>query len=342
MIRTLIVEDEILARLGLHQLVDWNALGFELLEDAKTGKEAIDTIKLQHPQVILLDLNIPEMDGIQIQKYIQEHHLRCYTIVVSCNDEFATVKDVMRYGAYDFLRKLNLTPEALTSVLLRCKKEIEKPELQDESIRYNPPGHSAYEALFTSKNKSEIFLRGYECLACIVPRYGGLPFWETFDLFASWLEQQKVDCFLITKGEKGIYLLLHKTAQTTFYQKLYQAISEFSKATVHIVVYEASIASLETLSNAFAVVDCAYVYAYYDLEDHIFFVSEKQKFHTGGYPGFQEDLQQIRQALSSFSRGTARQAIQTIFRKLRTSDMLAENVLKRIHRCIDSVNVYAT
>ena len=121
MIRTLIVEDEILARLGLHQLVDWNALGFELLEDAKTGKEAIDTIKLQHPQVILLDLNIPEMDGIQIQKYIQEHHLRCYTIVVSCNDEFATVKDVMRYGAYDFLRKLNLTPEALTSVLLRCK-----------------------------------------------------------------------------------------------------------------------------------------------------------------------------------------------------------------------------
>ena len=61
MIRTLIVVDEILARLGLHQLVDWNALGFELLEDAKTGKEAIDTIKLQHPQVILLDLNIPEM-----------------------------------------------------------------------------------------------------------------------------------------------------------------------------------------------------------------------------------------------------------------------------------------
>lgn len=54
MIRTLIVEDEILARLGLHQLVDWNALGFELLEDAKTGKEAIDTIKLQHPQVFCL------------------------------------------------------------------------------------------------------------------------------------------------------------------------------------------------------------------------------------------------------------------------------------------------
>lgn len=330
MIRTLIVEDEILARLGLHQLVDWNALGFELLEDAKTGKEAIDTIKLQHPQVILLDLNIPEMDGIQIQKYIQEHHLRCYTIVVSCNDEFATVKDVMRYGAYDFLRKLNLTPEALTSVLLRCKKEIEKPELQDESIRYNPPGHSAYEALFTSKNKSEIFLRGYECLACIVPRYGGLPFWEMLDLFSGWLEQQKADCFLITKGEKGIYLLLHKTAGAAFYQKLYQALSDFGKTTVHIVAHEAAITSLETLSNAFAVVDCAYVYAYYDLEDHVFFVSEKQKFHTGGYPGFQEDLQQIRQALTSFSRGAARQAIQTIFRKLRASDMLAENVLKRM------------
>ena len=123
---------------------------------------------------------------------------------------------------------------------------------------------------------------------------------------------------------------MRKKAETTFYQKLYQAISEFNKATVHIVVYEAMITSLETLSSAFAVVDCAYVYAYYDLEEHIFSVSEKQKFLTGGYPGFQEDLQQLRQALASFSRCTARQAIQTIFQKLRSCDMLAENVLKRM------------
>lgn len=56
--KVLIIEDEILARVGLHQLLDWEALGFILLEDAKDGQEAIQSIENKHPDILLLDLNL--------------------------------------------------------------------------------------------------------------------------------------------------------------------------------------------------------------------------------------------------------------------------------------------
>ena len=67
--KVLIIEDEILARVGLHQLLDWNALGFTLLDDAKDGQEAIRSIENEHPDILLLDLNIPKINGLQILEY---------------------------------------------------------------------------------------------------------------------------------------------------------------------------------------------------------------------------------------------------------------------------------
>ena len=122
MMKALIVEDEVLARLGLHQLIDWNQMGIDLLEDAKTGKEAIRIIDEEKPDIVLLDLNIPEINGLMVQRHIAEHQLPCRTIVISCNEEFSSVKDVMRYGAFDYLRKLNLSAESLKDALERCKE----------------------------------------------------------------------------------------------------------------------------------------------------------------------------------------------------------------------------
>ena len=99
--KVLIIEDEILARVGLHQLLDWKGLGFTLLEDAKDGQEAIRSIEENHPDILLLDLNIPKKNGLQILEYLRENNLDCKVIVISCNEEFEMVKEAMKLGAYD-------------------------------------------------------------------------------------------------------------------------------------------------------------------------------------------------------------------------------------------------
>ena len=63
--KVLIVEDEILARLGLRQLVDWKKLDLELLPDATDGEEALEMIRNSRPDIILLDLNIPRVSGLE-------------------------------------------------------------------------------------------------------------------------------------------------------------------------------------------------------------------------------------------------------------------------------------
>ena len=70
--KELIVEDEILARLGLRQLVAWKKLDLELLPDATDGEEALEMIRNSCPDIILLDLNIPKVSGLEILEFLKK------------------------------------------------------------------------------------------------------------------------------------------------------------------------------------------------------------------------------------------------------------------------------
>lgn len=124
--KVLIVEDEILARLGLRQLVDWRKLELELLPDATDGEEALEMIRNSRPDIILLDLNIPRVSGLEILGFLKKEEMKTRVIVVSCQEEFDVVKKAMKLGAYDYLRKLNLSSDELESILEKCLGETEE------------------------------------------------------------------------------------------------------------------------------------------------------------------------------------------------------------------------
>lgn len=115
--KALIVEDELLARIGMRTLIDWQELGITLLEDARDGREALKRIEEEHPDVMLLDLNIPEISGLELLKIIRGRCLPVKTIVVSCYDDFETVKEAMKLGAVDYIRKFGLSKEELIDAL---------------------------------------------------------------------------------------------------------------------------------------------------------------------------------------------------------------------------------
>lgn len=81
--KVLIVEDEILARLGLRQLVDWKKLDLELLPDATDGEEALEMIRNSRPDIILLDLNIPRVSGLEILEFLKKEEMQTRVIVVA-------------------------------------------------------------------------------------------------------------------------------------------------------------------------------------------------------------------------------------------------------------------
>ena len=124
MLKVLIVEDEFLVRVGLRSLIDWSGNGFELLEDAIDGEQAMRQIRESLPDIILLDIQLPGMNGLQVLREIRELNICTKVVVISCNDEFEAVKQAMAYGAVDYLRKLSLNRDDLMKVLLEIKDSI--------------------------------------------------------------------------------------------------------------------------------------------------------------------------------------------------------------------------
>jgi two-component system repressor protein LuxO len=71
----------------------------------ETGGAALKYLQKTIPPVILLDLGLPDINGIEIIKYVKQHQLNCAIIVVTGQNAIDVVVKVMRYGIFDFLEK---------------------------------------------------------------------------------------------------------------------------------------------------------------------------------------------------------------------------------------------
>ncbi|MDL2206055.1 helix-turn-helix domain-containing protein [Eubacteriales bacterium OttesenSCG-928-N13] len=330
MLRTLIVEDEVLARLGLHQLVDWNALGFELLEDAKTGSEALEKIRILRPQLVILDLNIPEINGIEIQRYIVDNAMPCQTVVISCNDDFTTVKEIMRLGAFDFLRKLNLSSESLSNVLLRVKQRINSDVEIVQASDLPRIRQASYEYLFKSTDAS-FFAVPYCSAVCVVTN-------RTTQLLSDYaascvreLGSTDWQGCLITRGERGIYLLSEQARFHAFYESLQERLEALWGTQVYLGVWNGRIDSLATLTHALASVECTNVYACYDSGTRVITICKQVSFsHTAGFD-FGMICTHLKLALANLSEKDIGDVLSAFFQALRGHDMLAVNLLKRMY-----------
>lgn len=100
--RVLLVDDDV----GLLMLMQRHMESFGLESDkAMNGKEAIACLKEREYGVVITDMMMPEIDGMELLHYISEHHLRCDVIVVSGHSKVYSFTDVITAGATDFIAK---------------------------------------------------------------------------------------------------------------------------------------------------------------------------------------------------------------------------------------------
>ncbi|NLK27345.1 MAG: response regulator [Clostridiales bacterium] len=105
MIRLLIVDDEKVIRDGLTTTMDWEKMDITVVGTAKDGKEALELCELWHPHIVLTDVRMPKMNGLELMKHIKEKMPNIKVIILSGHDEFAYAKEALKYGAVDYLIK---------------------------------------------------------------------------------------------------------------------------------------------------------------------------------------------------------------------------------------------
>ena len=132
MYRILLVDDEALIREAVSENVQWEKYGYELAGSCENGKEALEFIEKTPVDVVLTDICMPYMDGMQLSERLGEEHPSIKIIILSGYDDFDYAKKAIRYGVKEYLLK-PITAEEMGKALLDLKAELDK-ERKAENI----------------------------------------------------------------------------------------------------------------------------------------------------------------------------------------------------------------
>ncbi|MDO3410257.1 response regulator [Saccharibacillus sp. CPCC 101409] len=132
--RVLIADDEPIIREGLREAVDWAALGMEVAGEAEDGEEALELALELNPSLVLVDMNMPFLSGIELMKKLRERLPDCRFVIITGHDEFDYAREGIRLGVEDYILK-PVNPELLRGVLLRVKENLDNRAKQDEYLK---------------------------------------------------------------------------------------------------------------------------------------------------------------------------------------------------------------
>lgn len=126
MYRFLIIDDEPIVREGIADTIDWADHGFELVGACRDGREGIAAIENLRPHVVLTDICMPFVDGLELASYIAERYPRTKTMLLTGYDEFDYAQEAVRLQVRTFLLK------PITADELRVELDAVYRELEDE------------------------------------------------------------------------------------------------------------------------------------------------------------------------------------------------------------------
>ncbi|KMJ59106.1 hypothetical protein AB685_08565 [Bacillus sp. LL01] len=147
MMKVLISDDEIQIRKGLRMKMDWAQEGFEIVAEAANGQEALEILKEQEVDIVITDVRMPIMDGMQFVKRCHVEYPDIKIIVLSGYSDFEYAKSSMRAGVKDYLLK-PVAPDELEEALQRIRIEAdEEKKKQLETERMSRVVHNQLEEM---------------------------------------------------------------------------------------------------------------------------------------------------------------------------------------------------
>ena len=95
MMKVLFVDDEILAMEYLQNLIPWEQYGFRVIGHAQNGKKAIELYEKERPELVISDISMAGMDGLQLTKRLKEINPECIIILLKLNSSYAMISDII-------------------------------------------------------------------------------------------------------------------------------------------------------------------------------------------------------------------------------------------------------
>lgn len=117
MFKVLLVEDEHIVRMALKSLIDWRTHGIEIIGECINGAEALRVLKDEAVDIVITDINMPVMNGIELIKQLKELEIDASVIVLSAYNDYAFVREAFKLGVKDYILKSEMEPGAILEMV---------------------------------------------------------------------------------------------------------------------------------------------------------------------------------------------------------------------------------
>ncbi len=151
MLKVLIVDDEMLVRVGMRSLIQWEEHGFEVIGDAADGQAALAWMEAEVPDIVLTDIVMPGKDGLWLIGEARKKWPDVRFIVLSSYSDFDYVREAMKLGVDDYVLKTSVRPEEFLKILNETRQKVERDRKKWK--------HAAMESPSLSETKQRQFLR---------------------------------------------------------------------------------------------------------------------------------------------------------------------------------------
>lgn len=231
--KVLIVDDEILVRKGLSMSIPWSSLGFSCIFEASNGLEALELAIQETPNLILTDIKMPKMDGLQLIEELRYRHITSTIICLSCLTDLEYIRKAMRFdGALDYIPKLSMTDDELIEIIKKAIGFIKNEQLQTTVPSANSGFFLLFEqrlllnhylqqdALVLFKNEIELLFKKHDIFLmrdCIIP--------EILDVLAQPFYKLQYNLYEININQLGLLAYLKSTTNSSLKDAFFVVVS---------------------------------------------------------------------------------------------------------------------
>lgn len=128
MFKVMIVDDMEIMRRQIKRLPVWGETsGFYIIDEAEDGQEALEKLQIQPVDLLITDIRMPRVNGIELLKECNENSLAACTVFLSEHSEFSFAKEAIQYGIFDYIVK-PVNQEELRKLLLKAKDYLKVKE----------------------------------------------------------------------------------------------------------------------------------------------------------------------------------------------------------------------
>lgn len=132
--KVVLVEDEVVAREGIRDNVDWQSVGFKFCGEAADGEMALPLLESTRPDVLITDIKMPFMDGLQLCKIVRERLPWVKIIILSGHDEFHYAQEALKLGVTEYLLK-PVGVQDLHEALQKVARQLDYERQEQEDLQ---------------------------------------------------------------------------------------------------------------------------------------------------------------------------------------------------------------